>query len=191
MTELVVLLDEQGQAVGTADKATVHHQDTPLHLAFSCYVFDGAGSVLVTQRAHTKVTWPGVWTNACCGHPGPGEPIEDAVRRRVRDELGIELQQLVLLLPGFRYRAEMLGVVEHEMCPVFAAVSTDSLRPDPAEVADAAWESWDGFRSGVLDGTRAISPWCRDQVAALPAEPWTAPAAAADGLPPAARRPGR
>ena len=186
--ESVVLLDEEGRAIGTADKRGVHHTATPLHLAFSCYLFDGAGSVLVTQRALHKPTWPGVWTNSCCGHPAPGEDLEEAVRRRVGQELGVRVEGLRLLLPRFRYRAVMDdGMVEHEMCPVFAATTADEVRPDPAEVEEARWEPWDAFRAGVLDGSRDISPWCREQVAELPADPLAAPAASYDDLPPAAR----
>jgi isopentenyl-diphosphate delta-isomerase len=166
--ELVVLLDEAGRAVGTADKATVHHQETPLHLAFSCYVFDRAGSLLLTQRAWQKPTWPGVWTNSVCGHPAPGEHLDDAVRRRARGELGLELADLRLVLPGFRYAATMSdGVRENEMCPVLVAVTGDEPRPEPAEVAATAWVSWRSFRDGVLSGARDVSPWCRDQVAQL------------------------
>ena len=185
--ESVVLLDEEGRPAGTADKWTVHHADTPLHLAFSCYVFDAEGSVLITRRATHKTTWPGIWTNSCCGHPGPGEPIEDAVRRRVGQELGLRLDRVVLVLPAFRYRAVMDGVVENEMCPVYVATTGDALRPDPDEVADAHWEPWSDFRAGVLAGTRDVSPWCREQVALLPEDPLRAPAASADELPPAAR----
>jgi isopentenyl-diphosphate Delta-isomerase len=186
-TESVVLLDEDGHAIGTTDKRSVHHDDTPLHLAFSCYLFDADGHVLVTRRALHKHTWPGVWTNACCGHPAPGEGLEDAVRRRVGQELGVELDDLRLLLPEFRYRAEMDGVVENEMCPVFVARVTQPLRPDPDEVAEVGWEPWSSFRAGVVDGTRPVSPWCRDQVALLPEDPLSAPAASSEGLPPAAR----
>lgn len=186
-TESVVLLDEEGHAIGRRDKRAVHHAETPLHLAFSCYVFDGEGNVLVTQRALHKQTWPGVWTNTCCGHPGPGEALADAVRRRLHQELGATVTDLRLVLPRFRYRAELDGVVENEMCPVFVATIDGPVRPDPEEVAEARWEPWAGFRAGVLDGSREISPWCRDQVAQLPADPTTAAEAPYDELPPAAR----
>lgn len=186
--ESVVLLDEAGRAIGVTPKSTVHHGDTPLHLAFSCHLFDAAGNVLVTRRALDKVTWPGVWTNGCCGHPAPGEPLTDAVRRRIRDELGVEVSDLRLLLPAFRYRAERDGVVENEMCPVFAAFVDGPLDPDPAEVAAADWQPWETFREEVLAGTRQVSPWCQEQVEQLPEEPAHAPEASPDDLPPAAVR---
>lgn len=188
--ELVVLLDEDGNATGTADKATVHHADTPLHLAFSCYLFDGEGNVLVTRRALDKRTFPGVWTNSCCGHPAPDEALEDAVRRRVSQELGTTVTDLRLVLPAFRYRAEQDGVVENEMCPVFVGSATGPVDPDRSEVEEARWEPWAAFRDGVLDGSRRVSVWCREQVAQLPADPASAPAAEAADLPPAALRAG-
>jgi len=186
MTEHVVLLDEDGRATGTAEKAGVHHADTPLHLAFSCYLFNDAGQVLVTQRALTKRTFPGVWTTSCCGHPAASETLEDAVRRRVAQELGTELAGLTLLLPRFRYRAEHDGVVENEMCPVFVATVSGPLQPDAAEVGDVSWEPWTDFRAGVLDGSREVSTWCREQVTQLPEDPLTAPAASRNDLPRAA-----
>jgi isopentenyl-diphosphate Delta-isomerase len=186
--ELVVLLDERGEAIGTTPKRSVHHADTPLHLAFSCYLFDDSGRLLMTRRALHKPTWPGAWTNSVCGHPSPGEPIEDAVRRRVLDEVGVRAEGIRLMLPGFRYRAVMPnGVVENEMCPVFVASTSDDLAPDPDEVDDAAWVDWSLFRAGVLDGSREISPWCREQVELLPEDPLRAAGQPDSALPAAAR----
>jgi isopentenyl-diphosphate Delta-isomerase len=187
--ELVVLLDEDGAAIGTAPKATVHHADTPLHLAFSCYLFDAGGRLLLTRRALSKTTWPGAWTNSVCGHPGPGEPMADAVRRRLRAEVGVRAGTVRLLLPAFRYRAVMgNGVVENELCPVYVATTTDEPVPDPAEVDDVAWVDWASFRAGVLDGSREISPWCRDQVALLPSDPLSSVERPDTQLPPGAGR---
>jgi isopentenyl-diphosphate delta-isomerase len=189
-TERVVLLDEAGNATGDADKYAVHHASTPLHLAFSCYVLDGSGRLLVTQRALSKATFPGVWTNTCCGHPAPGEAIEDAVTRRVHEELGISLHDLRLVLPAFRYTALMdNGVLENEMCPVFVARvsgSADGVRADPAEVEEHRWEPWTDFRASVLTG-RDVSSWCREQVAQLPADLASASARPRSELPAAAR----
>jgi isopentenyl-diphosphate delta-isomerase len=186
--ELVVLLDEAGRAVGTSPKASVHDADTPLHLAFSCYLFGPDGRLLLTRRSHSKPTWPGAWTNSVCGHPAPGEPMADAVRRRVLAEVGLHAQRVTLLLPTFRYRAVMpSGVVENEMCPVFAATTTGAPAPDPDEVEQATWVDWPEFRSSVLDGRRPVSPWCREQVALLPEDPRTASARPGSELPPAAR----
>lgn len=166
--EQVVLLDEDGRALGTAPKASVHHAETPLHLAFSCYVFDGGGRLLLTQRALHKATFPGVWTNSCCGHPAPGEAIEDAVLRRTGQELGLRLREVRLVLPAFRYTAVMAnGVRENEMCPVFVAVTNDEPHPDPEEVASHRWVDWPGFREEVLVGRVEVSSWCVEQVAAL------------------------
>ena len=191
-TELVVLLDDDGQATGTADKADVHGPDTPLHLAFSAYLFDADGRLLVTRRALGKRTFPGVWTNSVCGHPAPGEALPDAVRRRAARELGVEVTSLRLVLPRFSYRAEMGGVVELEQCPVYAGWLASDARPDPAqdEVEDAQWVGWGDFSADVLAGSRDVSTWCREQVpqlVALGSDPRRWPESHDCLLPPAAR----
>jgi isopentenyl-diphosphate delta-isomerase len=181
--ERVVLLDEAGRAIGTEAKATVHHTATPLHLAFSSYVIDDADRVLLTQRAFGKRTWPGVWTNSCCGHPLPGEAVEDAVRRRLVDELGIVAGEVDLILPEFRYRAEMpAGVVENELCPVYRVRWSGEVVPDPAEVASYRRIPW-----AEIHDVPDLSPWCVLQVEQLGPIPTTWPIADPALLPPAAQ----
>lgn len=165
---LVQLVDDEGTPLGTAPKATVHSTDTPLHLAFSCHVEDDGGRVLVTRRALTKATWPGVWTNSFCGHPAPGEPVEDAVRRRALEELGLELDELTPILPGFRYRAtDASGVVENEICPVFRAHALGEPAPSSVEVCEWQWTTPDRLRTAVVAAPYAFSPWLRLQLQQL------------------------
>ncbi len=167
--ELVVLLDPDGTPIGSAPKATVHSEATPLHLAFSCHLLAEDGRMLVTRRALTKAAWPGVWTNACCGHPAPGEPVEDAVRRRVREELGVGVAGLELVLPDFAYRAvDASGVVEHERCPVFFGRIEGQPRPDAREVAEWRWVEPESLLAGIRATPWAFSPWLVLQAEQLP-----------------------
>src|SRR5437868_11611011 len=169
--EEIVLLNAEDEAVGTAPKAESHHRDTPYHLAFSCYVVDMEGRVLITQRALGKRTFPGVWTGSCCGHPGPGEGLRGAIIRRLHDELGIpgeSLSSLMPVLPSFRYRAVAEdGTVEHERCPVVRATvpSGISVRVNPEEVETAEWWTWKECLD--LVGRPESSPWYRLQLAEL------------------------
>jgi isopentenyl-diphosphate delta-isomerase len=107
--EQVVLLDADLQPCGVLAKSEVHHENTPLHLAFSVYVFDADGRLLVTRRAVGKQTFPGVWTNTCCGHPAPDEELAVAVRRRLDTELGLAVSELALVLPACRGGGVALG----------------------------------------------------------------------------------
>jgi isopentenyl-diphosphate delta-isomerase len=158
--EHVILVDESGARIGLADKRTVHSATTPLHLAFSCHVFDAAGRVLVTRRSLQKLTWPGVWTNSFCGHPGADEPVEDAIARRAERELGLTVREIELVVPDFRYRAtDASGIVENEVCPVYRAVAASPVDPRPDEVAEYAWVSPDTLRTAVLAAPYAFSPW--------------------------------
>ncbi len=170
----VVLIDAWGQPTSTAAKSALHGPDTPLHLAFSCYLIDAAGNVLITQRALDKRTWPGVWTNSCCGHPTLGESLRATVTRRVREELGLDLTDVSLVVPDFVYRAEMSdGTVEHELCPVLVASCEDAVRPDPTEVADAYWIPWPELVDRALTEPTTLSPWCATQVRRLVELQWT------------------
>jgi isopentenyl-diphosphate Delta-isomerase len=158
--EQVVLVDNDGNVVGSADKATVHTAETPLHLAFSCHVFDSAGRLLVTRRSLRKVTWAGVWTNSFCGHPAPGETQEQAIARRASDELGITVDAIRLVLPDFRYRAiDASGIVENEICPVYRATSSDVVNANPDEVSEWEWVDPAALTAAASAAPYAFSPW--------------------------------
>jgi isopentenyl-diphosphate delta-isomerase len=162
--EMIVLVDESGTAIGAMPKALVHHGETPLHRAFSAYLFDADGRLLVTRRAPDKATFPGMWTNTVCGHPGPDEDDADAIARRARFELGLGVADLRPALPSYRYRAEFRGVVENEICPVYLGRFTGTPQPDPTEVGEWALLDWAEFRSRQETEQRdAWSPWCREQ----------------------------
>jgi isopentenyl-diphosphate delta-isomerase type 1 len=166
--EHVVLLDEQRRPMGTQLKTTVHHLHTPLHLAFSLHLFDPTGQALLSQRAVTKQTWPGVWSNACCGHPAPGEDLEAAVRRRLRQELGADVDHLRQVLPDFAYVAtDASGVVENEYCPVFVGLLLGDLYPDPAEVGGLRWMAWPELLAQAALPEPDLSPWAVLQLAEL------------------------
>lgn len=167
--ELIVLTDPTGLPVGTAEKWSSHHADTPLHLGFSCYVFDNQGRFLVTQRARGKKVWPGVWTNSVCGHPAPGEALADAVRRRLGYELGMQASAIEVALPRHLYRAPAFGgIVEHEFCPVLVARAEGAPRPNPAEVEAFAWVGWEEFVSRARSDTSdTYSWWCKNQLREL------------------------
>ena len=167
--DLVVLLDELGNPCGTAPRVSVHQRQTPLHLAFSCHIIRLSGEVLVTRRALTKTTWPGVWTNSCCGHPRPGEGIEAAVTRRVHEELGLRLTEIKPIIPDYRYTAvDTSGIKENEVCPVYLGiVAEDEVRPDPREVAEFRWTTWEALGFVAANTPWLLSPWASQQISLL------------------------
>ena len=164
-----MLVDERGTPIGVADKAAVHGPRTPRHLAFSCYGFDASGRLLVSQRARTKLTFPSVWTNTCCGHPAPGEELAHAAARRLGFELGLEVQQMRMVLPDFSYRAFDGRVEENELCPVLICRIDGEPTPRDDEVEATAWWSWSQFLAAAADSGSGLSPWAREQAPLLDA----------------------
>lgn len=169
MGELVVLCTEDGHKAGTALKAEVHTASTPLHFAFSAWLFDDCGNVLLTRRALNKLTWPGVWTNSFCGHPGPDETFEEALVRRASEELGTTVKKIESVLPSFRYRAvDASGIVENEICPVFFAEVDGELNPNPDEVCEFEWVSMENLKVAVERVPFIFSPWLVEELEQFP-----------------------
>jgi len=132
--EQIILVDESNRAVGAAGKHAVHRAGL-LHRAFSIFVVDERGRILLQQRNPKKYHSGGLWANSCCGHPRPGERTATAARRRLKEELGVDST----LSFGFfsRYRADLdRGMHENEFVYVYFGALRSPVRPDPSEVAE-------------------------------------------------------
>lgn len=167
MPQVVLLNDDLSQR-GVADREEVHSTSTPLHLAFSLYIFNEHNEVLLTRRAACKRSWPGTWTNSCCGHPEPTETMEDSIVRRVREELNLDIRNLPLIeaIPDFRYQArDPQGIEENEFCPVYCCrISNTVLSVNRSEVGSYHWASWkEVVRTAGTMGF-LLSPWSRMQI---------------------------
>lgn len=185
--EFIYFVNEQDEPTGeVSEKLAAHHAHTKLHAAFSCYLFNQKGEVLVTQRAADKKVWPGVWTNSCCGHPAPGESRQSAIARRLEYELGMSVNELTLLIPDYIYKTPPYnGIIEHEYCPIFIALSSSEPKLNPKEVADYVWMSWGEYVATVGEDSddytyfankTDMSPpanvprwswWCKDQTSKI------------------------
>jgi len=173
--ERVVLVDEHDRPVGTAEKLAAHRDGGRLHRAFSVFLFDASGRMLVQRRAAAKYHFPLLWTNACCSHPRPEEPVAEAARRRVREELGIE----VALRPAFRfvYAAEdaASGLTEREYDHVFVGRLDGEPAPDPAEVDAIAWRDPAELLRDATARPERYTPWFREALPRLEARGWLVP----------------
>ncbi|MCS6877939.1 MAG: isopentenyl-diphosphate Delta-isomerase [Geminicoccaceae bacterium] len=157
--EQVVLVDVEDRAIGTAPKLEVHRQGR-LHRAISVVLRDSAGRFLLQKRHRAKYHSGGLWTNTCCSHPRPGEEPLAAARRRLAEEMGIEVELAHLLTTI--YRAEVgNGMIEHELVHVFGAVYDGPVRPDPEEAEGFAWVSPEELEADVRARPERYSFWFR------------------------------
>jgi len=137
---MLELVDEAGTTIGTAEKLSAHLAPGRLHRAFSVFLLDGRGRLLLQRRALGKYHSPGVWSNTCCGHPYPGEPPFAAAARRVGEELGVA-PALMREAGTVRYHHPDpdSGLVEQEYNHLFVGLVDDGLSPDPDEIAETAF----------------------------------------------------
>ncbi len=134
MEELLILVDNNDQQVGKLEKLLVHQQGV-LHRAFSVFIFNTKGELLLQQRADGKYHSPGLWSNTCCSHPKPGEELKDAVKRRLKEEMGLHSSTEFIF--NFIYKASFEnGLTEHEFDHVFFGIDDAIPVPDTTEVKD-------------------------------------------------------
>ncbi|MFO0690347.1 MAG: isopentenyl-diphosphate Delta-isomerase [Myxococcota bacterium] len=181
--ERVVLVDERDRPIGTAEKLAAHRDGGLLHRAFSIFLFDREGRMLLQQRAAAKYHFPSLWTNACCSHPRPGETVEAAAHRRLFEELGVEA--VLVPLFSFVYRAEdrVSGLVEREFDHVFAGRIESEPRLCPDEVSAVAYEAFEVVERRCLARPDDFTPWFQLALRELRArgfvERWATPVAPA------------
>lgn len=157
--EPLILVDEQDNDVGHLDKWRCHAGAGVLHRAFSVFVFDDRGRVLLQRRSAQKPLWPLFWSNSCCSHPRRGEAVEQAVARRLHEELGLSGLRPEFLYK-FRYRAAYENVgTEHELCYVFGTTADQIPQANPAEIDDLIWVTVQDLDRLVDDQASQITPW--------------------------------
>lgn len=164
--EVVVLVDEKNNVLGTAPKSSVHTVATPLHRGFSLFLFDRQGRLLLQQRSHTKKTWPLVWSNSVCGHPGLGETDIAAAKRRLAHELRMSAKHIEEVAP-YRYTFVRDGVTENEICPILAGWTLDQPKPNGEEVEATRWVPWQDFLREIATRPDLYSEWCVEEVRIL------------------------
>ena len=158
--ERLILVDSDDTVVGYDTKLNAHRGAGTLHRAFSIFLFDGTGRVMLHQRSQSKPLWPGFWTNSCCSHPRRGESYQDATARRLHEELGVSSQLTHLYQFEYHARYEDLGS-EHELCSVFAGNLAPHQAVDANEDEIMAWAWFDVAEVDALvaqDPAR-FTPW--------------------------------
>ena len=157
--EQVILVDERDNAIGTMEKMEAHRKGV-LHRAFSVLLFDDAGRLLLQKRSRNKYHSSGLWTNTCCSHPLPGERLEDATQRRLKEEMGIEVQPSFAF--SFIYRASLdRDLTEHELDHVFVGTYRGTPDINHSEVEDWKYVDLKWLRADIEKNPGAYTAWFR------------------------------
>lgn len=157
-TEQLILVDENDCEIGHIDKQSAHDANGLLHRAFSLFIFNPDGKLLMQQRSADKRLWPNYWSNSCCSHPRRGETMEEATSRRLRDELNIDAG--LEFVYKFTYQAsyDALGA-ENELCWVYLGRTTDVIVPNRNEIADTGWLSSSELQRKLEEEPAQFTPW--------------------------------
>lgn len=156
--EMLILVDENDNEIGTISKADAHDANGTLHRAFSLFIFNEKGELLLQQRSPEKRLWGGYWSNSCCSHPRAGENMDEAVHRRLEQELGMTAD--LGFVYKFSYRADFgdLGA-EHELCWVYVGRATSAVHPNTSEISDWRWIAPAALDAEMASEPRHFTPW--------------------------------
>jgi isopentenyl-diphosphate delta-isomerase len=157
--EEIILVDENDNLVGFETKLKAHEDGGKLHRAFSIFVFDARGRLLLQRRAKKKYHFGGLWSNTCCGHPKKGEELQDAAQARLQQEFGFDTRLKELF--SFLYRAsdDGSGLTEHEFDHVFYGEFDGDPRPNLDEIEDWKWVDVAELMSDLENNPHCYTPW--------------------------------
>lgn len=157
MSEFVVLVDENDQDLQLMEKMEAHEKGL-LHRAFSVFVLNNKGELMLQRRALDKYHSGGLWTNTCCSHPRKGEPVEKAAHRRLMEEMGFDCP--VEKAFDFIYRAELdKGLTEHEFDHLFIGHYNGEPNINPDEVAEWKWMNIEEVRNDLAANPQNYTAW--------------------------------
>ena len=157
--QCVVLVDEHDREVGLAEKMRAHQGGGMLHRAFSVFVFNDRGELLLQRRSKDKPLFAGCWSNACCSHPGPEAAIEAQARRRLAFEMGIDAPLRDVLTFTYRATDPVSQLTEHELDHVLIGACNDDPTPCAQEVDDWRWVSVKSLLAEIAADGDSFSPW--------------------------------
>ncbi len=159
-SDLLILVDSNDEEIGLMDKTLCHEDHGKLHRAFSIFLFNRSGEVLIQQRASSKPLWGNFWSNTCCSHPRAGELIDSAASRRIEEELGVQAD--LNFIYKFEYQArfnEQLS--ENELCSVYFGSFNGMPAPNPNEVQSWKWISKESLTKELSDNADLYTPWLK------------------------------
>jgi len=164
--EALIIVDAQDRILGHGTKAEVHEGAGTLHRAFSIFLCNDKGEVLLQQRSHHKRLWPLFWSNTCCSHPRRGESYGVATKRRLAEELGMRCN--LTFTHRFRYQAQFdeFGA-EHELCSVYVGKTNEDPSPNPLEIANWQWIAPQSLDEWVETTPETLTPWFKLEWQAL------------------------
>jgi len=161
-SEELILVDGNDQEIGHLSKAHCHDGAGVLHRAFSLFLFNDSGELLLQQRAENKRLWPGYWSNSCCSHPRRGESLEIATMRRLSDELNIETE--LEHVYRFCYTAEFgKAGSENELCHVYLGRVNGRVQPNESEIASVRFVSAGNVAQELANSADRFTPWFKQE----------------------------
>lgn len=156
--EPLILVDENDNEIGHGSKGECHRGHGTLHRAFSIFLFDEQGRLLLQQRSASKPLWPLYWSNSCCSHPRRGEDMQQATHRRLREELGLDAP--LEFVYKFIYQADYGDIgAEHELCHVYIGAASGDVRVHPDEIADWQWIPKQEVSRRLRETPERYTPW--------------------------------